>query len=165
MKFIVILILLISTNFRAQSSSNKPCAGIEYNQFDFWIGDWSVYDTKNNLIGKNKIQKIQENCALQENWVSNTSSNKGTSYNFYNKIDNSWNQVWIDNTGFSLILKGNLVDEKMVLKSKLIESEKGNYYNRITWHKNKDNSVTQVWEYVNEKGKVISEVFRGIYKK
>ncbi|QTD38824.1 hypothetical protein JL193_06080 [Polaribacter batillariae] len=165
LKLIIVLSFFFSDKFTAQSSSNKPCAGVVYNQFDFWIGDWKVYDTKGNLIGKNSILKIQENCALQENWVSNTGTNKGTSYNFYNKVDNTWNQVWIDNTGFSLILKGGLVNGKMVLKSKLIESKKGNYYNKITWSKNKDNSVTQIWEYVNENGKVLSEVFKGIYKK
>lgn len=108
---------------------------------------------------------MQNNCVMQENWESKISQSRGTSYNYYNKTDDSWNQVWVDNTGFSLVLKGNLVNGKMILKSDLIKTNKRNYINKITWSKNDEGSVTQVWEYINEQGKVISEAFRGIYKK
>ncbi|WP_440122551.1 hypothetical protein [Tenacibaculum sp. Ill] len=53
----------------------------------------------------------------------------------------------------------------MTLKSDLVKNEKGNYYNQITWTKNKDGSVTQVWNFLNEDLKKTKEVFRGIYKK
>lgn len=154
----------ISNTINAQNSKKTPCSGEKYNQFDFWEGNWNVYDTSDKLIGTNKLIKMQSNCVMQENWVSNTSSSKGTSYNYYNKADDSWNQVWVDNSGFSLVLKGKLIDGKMVLKSDLIKSKTGNYYNRVTWSKNKDNSVTQLWEYLNSDGKIISEAFKGIYK-
>lgn len=163
--FVFFISVSICNTIDAQNSSKTPCGGEKYSQFDFWVGNWNVYDVKNNLIGTNKLVKMQSNCVLQENWESKTSNNKGTSYNYYNKVDDSWNQVWVDNTGYSLVLKGNLIDGKMVLKSDLVKSKKGNYYNRVTWTKNADNSVTQVWEYINENGKVTSEAFRGIYKK
>lgn len=148
---ILFFTLIFSNNFRAQNAQKTPCSGEKYSQFDFWEGTWMVYDTKGKLLGTNKLIKMQSNCVLQENWGSKTGPNRGTSYNYYNKTDDSWNQVWIDNTGFSLVLKGNLVDGKMVLKSDIIKTEKGNYFNQITWSKNKDNSVTQIWEYRNEK--------------
>ena len=149
----------------SQNQKKAPCSGEKYSEFDFWEGSWKVYDTKDKLIGTNRLIKMQNNCVMQENWESKTSSSKGTSYNYYNRTDNSWNQIWIDNSGFSLVLKGNLVNGKMILRSELIKTEKGNYYNKITWSKNNNGSVTQVWEYENEQGKVISEAFRGIYKK
>ena len=162
---IVFLILLFSSILQAQTSKKTPCSGEKYQQFDFWVGHWNVYDTSNKLIGTNNLVKMQNNCVLQENWVAENSPSKGTSYNYYNKLDDSWNQVWIDNSGGSLVLKGKLIDGKMILKSDLIISKKGNYYNRITWTKNKDNSVTQIWETLNKDGKLVSEAFRGIYKK
>ena len=162
---LVLLMLLFSSLINGQNTKKAPCSGEKYSQFDFWIGNWNVYDTSGKLIGTNKLVKMQNNCVMQENWESKTSPSKGTSYNYYNRTDDSWNQVWVDNSGFSLVLKGKLVDGKMVLKSDLIKSKKGNFYNRVTWSKNKDNSVTQVWEYLDKNGKVISEAFRGIYKK
>lgn len=168
-RFITYLIIVfssfLSTKMIGQNVQKAPCSGEKYAQFDFWEGNWNVYDTKGKLIGTNKLIKMQSNCVMQENWESKTSPNKGTSYNYYNKVDDTWNQVWVDNSGFSLVLKGNLVDGKMILKSDLIKGKKGDFYNRVTWSKNPDGSVTQVWEYLNKEGKVISEAFRGIYKK
>ena len=168
-RVITILILMtlsiISGKMMAQNSTKTPCQEKEYQQFDFWLGNWKVYDTSNKLIGTNKIVKLPNACGMQENWTSKTSSSKGTSYNYYNKSDNSWNQVWIDNSGFSLELKGKYSGKKMILKSKLIKGEKANFHHRITWSNNLDGTVTQVWDYVSPQGKVIQEVFRGIYKK
>lgn len=169
LRFVTGVVLFLSISFSnamlSQNTKKQPCSGEKYSQFDFWEGSWTVYDTKDKVLGINKLVKMQSNCVLQENWVSKTGPNRGTSYNYYNKTDDTWNQVWIDNTGFSLVLKGKLIDGKMVLKSDIIKTKKGNYYNQVTWSKNNDNSVTQVWEYRNEKDEILSEVFRGIYKK
>ena len=166
---ILILLLLIlslfSREIKAQNNTKIPCQEKEYSQFDFWLGNWKVYDTKENLIGTNNIVKIPNACGMQENWDSKTSTSKGTSYNFYNKADNSWNQVWVDNSGFSLMLKGNYSDKKMILKSTLIKGKKSDFYHRVTWSNNSNGTVTQVWDYVSPQGKILQEVFRGIYKK
>ena len=42
---------------------------------------------------------------LQENWISNT-VNKGTSYNYFNPVDTTWNQLWLDNQG-SIVEQGS----------------------------------------------------------
>ncbi len=155
-----------STFSTANAQTQKaPCSSEKYQEFSFWVGDWNVYNTKDALIGTNKIVTMQSNCVMQENWESKTSSSKGTSYNYYNRTDNSWNQVWVDNSGYSLVLKGQLVNGAMVLKSDFVKGKQGDYYNRVTWTPNKNGSVTQVWDYLNKDGKVIQEAFRGVYKK
>ena len=162
---IVIVIVLFIQNIMAQQDEVKcQCCSEPYGFFDFWIGDWTVYDVKGNVVGNNIIEKQYDNCVLQEKWTS-TGKNRGTSYNYYNISDKTWNQLWVDNAGFSLELKGHYEEGKMILKSEIIESEKGKYYNQITWHKNADGSVTQVWDILNEKDEKIQEAFKGIYKK
>ena len=161
----VLFLLFFSINQLQSQTQNAPCNTEKHQEFNFWLGDWNVYDVKGTLIGTNKILKMQNNCVMQENWESKASSNTGTSYNYVDKVDNTWNQVWIDNSGFSLVLKGNLKDGSMILQSKLVKGQKQDYYNRVTWTPNKDGSVTQVWDYVSTRGKVIQEAFRGIYKK
>ena len=149
----------------AQNKVTKPCNSPEYSQFNFWVGNWNVYDSNDKLIGTNNVVKLTNACAIQENWVSKSSKSKGTSYNYYNKTDNSWNQLWVDNSGFSLELKGHYDKNAMILKSKLVKSKSGDFYNQITWTNNKDGSVTQVWDYLDENHQKIKEVFKGIYKK
>ena len=101
---------------------------------------------------------------LKVEWVS-TGSNKGTSTNYYNKKDDSWNQVWVDNSGFSLVLKGEFTNGKMILKSEVEQGKNERYYNQKTWTPNDDGSVTQLWEVLKTDGTLIREAFRGVYKK
>jgi len=150
----------------AQSNESCPCCSENHKAFDFWLGDWTVYNTKGEIVGTNKIVKMQEGCVLQENWKSLKSSNTGTSYNFFDLSDSTWNQIWISSTGNILKLKGNInSDGAMVLKSKLEKSSKGNYYNQIIWSKNDDGSVTQQWDILNKNNETISQAFEGIYRK
>tara|TARA_R110002073_G_scaffold279026_1_gene442974 strand:+ start:233461 stop:234006 length:546 start_codon:yes stop_codon:yes gene_type:complete len=140
------------------------CCTEAHQSFDFWIGDWTVYDSNGNILGTNSIKKEYDNCVLWEQWKS-AGINHGTSYNYYNTSDKTWNQVWIDNSGYNLTLKGNYIDGKMILKSNLLQGENGDYYNQITWNTNKDGSVLQTWEVFNKDGKKTQELFKGIYKK
>jgi len=161
--FSFLFLLLLSISGNAQENT-RPCSSENYKQFDFWVGNWEVFDAENKLIGTNNVVRTPNACAIQENWESKTSPNKGTSYNYFNNSDKKWHQVWIDNSGFILNLEGNFIDGKMVLKSGLIKNQKQNYYNRISWYK-ENNNVIQIWDYIDEEEKVIQQVFKGIYKK
>ncbi|NNC70832.1 MAG: hypothetical protein HKN90_08440, partial [Flavobacteriaceae bacterium] len=143
-----------------------PCCTEAHNEFDFWLGEWTVYNTQEQVVGTNKISKVKaySNCVIREEWTSK-GSNKGTSYNYYNLGDNTWNQVWIDNSGFSLTLKGNRIGNQMILKSDLLDGKNGKYYNQITWQLNEDETVTQTWIIFNKEEKLIQQAFKGIYKK
>ena len=145
--------------------NNVGCNYNQSNQFDFWVGNWNVYDTLGNKLGENRIEKQYENCVVQENWISST-LNKGTSYNYFNPIDSSWNQLWLDNQGSILKLKGSFKNKKMVLKSELIPGQKvAFYYNQISWSKNADGSVNQVWQILDEHDNLMQLAFFGVYKR
>ena len=167
--FIVLALVLLShmTSQAQDSNTSKcPCCTEAHQAFDFWLGDWTVYGEDGKVLGKNIILKDPNysNCVITEAW-SGTGISRGTSYNYFNRSDKTWNQVWIDNSGFSLTLKGNRVGNSMVLKSELVTGQKGKYYNQITWQLNEDESVTQTWELFDEQGKMIQQAFKGIYKK
>jgi len=162
---IIIALVILGQDLIAQQEPIQcPCCSESYSSFDFWIGEWTVYDVTGKEVGKNTIEKQYDNCVLQEKWISST-NNRGTSYNYYDTKDKTWNQVWVDNSGFSLVLKGNYDNGKMILKSQLLDGKKGKYYNQITWVKNDDGSVTQIWDIFNNNNEKLQEAFKGIYKK
>lgn len=164
--YLLFIVLFITPSSIFSQSKNKiPCSTKEYKQFDFWIGNWNVYNTKGKLIGTNNVVRMPNACTIQENWSSTTSPSKGTSYNYYDAKDSSWNQLWIDNVGGNLKLKGKLIGKNMVLKGALIKGKKREFYNQITFFNNNDGTVTQLWELLDKNGKVFNELFRGIYKK
>lgn len=161
----VLFLLSLMVSAMSYAQNNTGCNYLQSNQFDFWVGNWNVYDTLGNKVGENRIEKQYENCVLQENWISST-VNKGTSYNYFNPVDTTWNQLWLDNQGSILNLKGSFKNNKMVLKSELIPGQKvAFYYNQISWSKNTDGSVNQVWEIFDEKDNFLQLAFFGVYRR
>lgn len=144
--------------------SNCACCTTAHAQFDFWEGDWEVFNVQNEKIGENLINKLEENCILNENWKS-LRGDSGKSYNYYDPSDDTWNQLWISNSGNILKLKGSASNDKMIMRSELSKGEKGYYYNQITWTQNEDGSVTQLWEIYDPEGNLLSSAFEGIYRK
>lgn len=168
MKRITLFVFFISIftyTMHAQDTKKAPCSTEEYKQFDFWVGIWDVYDTKDKLIGTNSVVQMPNACTIQENWESKVGPSKGTSYNYYDVKDNSWNQLWIDNVGGILKLKGKLVGKNMILKSEITKGKNGDIYNQITFFNNTDGTVTQLWEVLDKNHKVLQELFRGKYIK
>lgn len=166
MKFPLILIIffLFSSKVRGQQSAIPcPCCTENHRQFNFWIGEWEVFNLQGQKMGESNITSIQDSCVIVENWSS--SRETGTSYNYFDKKDNTWNQVYIGNNGNSTTLKGNFTDYKMVLKSALVQGPKGNHlYNRITWEKHNDGTVSQIWDQLDNRDHLLQTVFYGIYK-
>lgn len=161
--YIAIVFLLCSQ----QSSAQTPCVCCTKNHkaFDFWVGEWIVYDTIGNKIGENSIQKLEDQCLLNEHWKS-VQGSTGSSYNYYNTTDSTWNQVWVDNKGGNLVLKGHASTNQMILKSEFHKGPTGNIYcNRITWTLNSDSSVTQRWDIADENDHLLSVAFIGVYRK
>jgi hypothetical protein len=146
------------------SQEDCACCTKQHHQFDFWVGDWEVFNDKGDKMGENLVEKLEDNCILNENWTG-TKGGSGKSYNYYDPSDETWNQLWISNTGNILKLKGKASENMMVLKSEPVTGEKGDYYNQISWTKNEDGSVTQLWEIYDLQGKPLSDAFKGTYRK
>lgn len=162
--FIALPFLILCASAQ-QTATPCACCGNEYQQFDFWLGDWVVY-SKGKMAGFNKITKIQDGCIIRENWKSVGSSYTGTSYNFYDKVAGKWKQRWIDNQGSVLELSGSFEGNQMILQSKeMMDAEGKKVINRITWTNNADGTVGQKWEASEDGGITYSEIFNGLYRK
>jgi len=163
-KVLLFLTIMISMQVHAQK---KPCVCCTENHqaFDFWVGTWDVTNTDGSKAGKNIITKIEGECVLRENWTSAKANYTGTSYNFYNAQKMQWEQIWVDNQGGNLHLKGNRVGNQMILQSDEVTSPKGQkYVNRVTWTLNENGSVRQHWETSPDQ-KTWKTVFDGLYVK
>jgi len=158
------IVMIITTNISLAQIDCLCCTDF-HKQFDFWVGEWMVYDTAGTKLGENNIVKLGDNCILNEHWKGAKGST-GRSYNYFDLSDSTWNQVWIDNQGGNLVLKGKAEENKMILQSKLIKGKKVDWYrNRITWTNNEDESVTQFWEILDKNGNQLAVAFKGIYKR
>ena len=164
MKTIITLILLINAAVTYTQSNTCACCGEEYKKFDFWSGNWQV-SSNDQFAGTNNIYYIQDSCILLENWVG-AAGTTGTSMNYFNKVDSTWNQLWIDNQGNKLQLNGQFNGESMVLISEpTVNKQNQIIINKITWTPLEDGTVRQLWEATRDGGKQWQIIFDGIYSK
>ena len=162
---IIILTFIFSITSMAQNNQKCNCCTEKHSEFDFWIGKWEVTNPDGTKAGSNVIDKIQDNCILRENWTSAKGKYTGTSSNFFNSKANQWEQIWIDNQGGTLHLKGNRKGNQMIMQTDEEKNEEGkSFFHRITWTLNEDESVRQYWETITNT-KEISVAFDGLYKK
>ncbi|MDH5609914.1 MAG: hypothetical protein OEY56_10570 [Cyclobacteriaceae bacterium] len=160
---LAILLILYSAFLAAQATG--PCSSGLHRQFDFWIGDWNVYDTLGNPVGESRIEYLEDGCVLGERWIGRQGYT-GRSLNYVSGKDTAWHQLWVDNQGGQLQLSGGIRANTMVLESNWqVSADQARYRDRICWWQVGDGSVVQLWERLDDKGGVIIEVFRGIYRK
>lgn len=144
--------------FTCISYAQKPCeSNPKYNEFDFWIGEWQVYDLKGNLAGSSKISKILDNCVILEEWTSGTPPQglvfSGKSFNSYNATNNQWQQNWVDNTGGSNeYLTGNFENKAMHFISRPFKNGNNNSIRKITFYNLENGNVRQLGEISNDDG-------------
>lgn len=164
-KIILALVFLVVFQPLVTAQDNCNCCTEQHKEFDFWLGSWNLVKPDGTIAGTNKIVKQQGNCIIRENFKSAKSQYTGTSINFYNTKSKQWEQIWTDNSGKILHLKGNRTGNKMILRSDDEEDRNGNqFYFQVTWTLNKAGSVRQYYEKVDNNGNH-SVVFDGLYKK
>jgi hypothetical protein len=145
----------------AQNQGQSPCASPKAHEFDFWIGNWTVYQNgTDKIVGYNNIVAVADGCGIQENWKDVTGSSIGTSLNKFAFRKGKWQQFWIDNSGLTLELEGNFSADKMIMMG-----QTGDTMEKITWFKNADGTVRQLWEQSKDKGTTWTVSFDGLYKK
>ncbi len=159
--------LYAQENDQAATLSVAPpppnCESEKYREFDFWIGEWTVYSGE-NIVGHNIIERMFDKCVLTEHWKGAQGS-EGKSYNIYDRGYDRWHQTWVDASGNLLELDGAFTDGKMILSGKRPRQDgSSEAMHKISWTPNEDGTVRQHWQ-VNRDGENWTTVFDGLYKK
>lgn len=149
----------------AQTPAPPPaCTSAQHHQFDFWLGEWEVFNPAGKQVGQSRIDSISKGCALLENWLGQGGLD-GKSLNIFDAKDGQWHQSWVDSSGSRLELAGSFANGAMVLQgSAPVPGKPGAMVTqRITWSVNADASVRQLWESSQDGGKTWVVAFDGKY--
>lgn len=151
-----------ATSAAEAAAPPAPCADPASRQFDFWVGDWDVFDPAGKQVGTNHIALVY-GCVLHESWKT-PRGYEGQSLNRYDADRGLWHQTWVDNQGTLLLLEGGLKDGAMVLSDGSTPGRKpGAPLNEIRWTRNDDGSVRQHWQSSADGGKTWKTAFDGKY--
>ncbi len=159
-----LVLAILPAGGHAQPAKPKPCSSQHYRQFDFWLGQWQVFDPKGKLVGHSHIQSIVNGCGISEAWTG-AKGYQGVSYNFYDNKRQLWHQTWIGGGGGALYLDGGLEDKRMVLQGKDSDKDGKPLLQKISWTPLEDGRVKQHWQTSKDEGKTWSDAFVGYYQK
>jgi len=155
-------IAAIAATTPAAQAPTAPCGAAEYRQFDFWIGEWDVFDRDGSKAGHNRVESIEGGCGVQENWTS-TGGGTGRSINAYSPGDRQWHQYWLGSGGGILDLAGTFANDTLTLGGTSYGAGGARIDNRLQFTKNGDGTVRQFWQQSRDGGRTWSVAFDGKY--
>jgi hypothetical protein len=165
-KYTLLFVVLFSLmQIPLGSVAQSPCSGTAFRHFDFWIGQWDVYNVNGKKAGDSKITLILDSCVIFEEWTSASKTQgvtyAGKSFSKYNWQTKQWQQTWVDNVGGSTeFLKGSYDNNKILFETNpfpfskdTVAIRKLTFYNlgtsRVRQHGeiSKNNGISWVTEY------------------
>jgi tetratricopeptide (TPR) repeat protein len=147
----------------------NPCmSDPKSREFDFWVGDWDVFDTKTGVkAGTNTITIVSGGCMLLENWMDVTQTNAGTSINYINTETGKWEQIYKDN-GKGMPVKytdGEYINGTMKFAVATKDSNGKMQAGRFVFEKKRADEVRQYQEMTSDDGKTWNMLFDLTYKR
>lgn len=133
------------------------CETPQHHQFDFWLGEWQVFDAATNqLVAFDRIEKLYEGCIVQQsmNFVTDLYRRPGATYRLagisVNRYDGeAWMEMWADNQWGAIALRGAPeAGAAMVLKT-ITPSRHRDL--KIVWEQHAEGSV-RILQYVAPAG-------------
>jgi hypothetical protein len=95
--------------------SARWCVAAAYRQFDFWVGDWDVFDVGSSIpVAHARIDPILDGCVLREDYQG-TDGQKGQSFTIYDAARRVWHQSWVTNRGELLEIEGKIENGEIIL--------------------------------------------------
>ena len=145
---------------------NYGCPGSEYQQFKFWVGEWTVTTTNGGKpAGSSKIEVLAKGCIVFESWKS-VSGGDGHSINVYDQADGKWHQTWVDATGDQVHYIGGWQNGKMEFRADDVATpQKQPVVLTMTFEPRADGTVRQSGTQSTDGGKTFQPAFDLIYTK
>lgn len=156
-------------NVISKATSNAyPCQTNPQNhEFDFWVGDWNVFQTGMDYqVGKQKIEKVSGGCIVLENWTATSVPGEGKSMNFISPKTGKWEQVWMGSGGVYLnYYNGEYKDGAMCYEGDGVDKAGKKLLFHLIYFNLSKESLRQLLERSDDEGKTWTSVYDFTYKR
>jgi len=99
---------------RGPGAQDTACTNSALQRFGYWEGEWVVKDARGTVIGTNSVTRALGGCAYHEHWASRKGE-LGESFTTYDRLADTWHELYIGSGGYVLALKGAFVGDTLVL--------------------------------------------------
>ncbi len=127
------------------------------------MGDWNV-TVSGHQAGTNLVTLEEDGCVIHEHWKG-ARGETGQSFNYYDRADAKWHQMWVSNTGNVLSLAGTYEKGTLTLRGARDEIGGRHLVHRLSFHANADRTVRQLWETSSDSGSTWAVAFDGLYRR
>ena len=144
----------VTPTLAALAAPTHACSGKLYEGFDFWLGEWNVFDKHGGAqVGQSRVEKINNGCAVRETWLPRQGRHGG-SLNAPDLITGRWHQYWTDSSGGRVDLEGGLYHGALVLVGpwQRVNGSDQNALLRISYTRLDADSVRQLAEFSSDEG-------------
>lgn len=152
----------------AKARSNAfPCLDDpRHHEFDFWLGEWTVYQTGTNYeVGRQRIEKGSGGCLVLENWTATSTPGEGKSMNFI-AATGKWEQVWMGSGGAYLhYYNGEYRDGVMRYEGDGLDKQGKKILFHLSYFNLGSNSLRQLLESSSDDGKTWTTLYDFTYKR
>ncbi len=140
-----------------------PIAAEKFREFDFWVGEWDVFNPAGVKVGSNVITSAENGRVLIENWT-NTGGGTGMSINYFDPETRKWKQTWVDQTAVTHYA-GEFADGVMRFEGTHAATTGGLTKMIMEFTPNEDRSVRQYIRQSTDGGETWTVYFDGKYVK
>ena len=149
------------------SQRPAPCTSEGHAQFDFFVGDWDVYQNgTDRQVATSKWERLYNGCGVRENWMP-LQGGAGGSLNAYDPATGQWHQTWIGSGGGGHIeFTGGLTEGGVVLTGYWPGSGPNgeNGLTRMTYSRAGEGAVRQHGEFSADHGVTWVTTFDLLYR-
>jgi hypothetical protein len=133
------------------------CDTPQHHQFDFWLGDWQVFDASTDkLVAFDRVEKHSEGCIVEQNmtFVTDMYRRPGASYRLsgmsINRYDGEeWLELWADNQWGAIAMRGSPDSNGAMVLKTITPSRHRDL--KIVWENHADGTV-RILQYVAPTG-------------
>jgi hypothetical protein len=153
----LIAILLIVASVQVFAQQPRPCSDEpRTHDFDFWIGEWDVYQTgTKTIVGHSIVQSISGGCGLLENWTA-TNGGSGKSINYYNSANGKWEQDWIGSGGGAQRYLNGVYEDSVMHFTYETTAKNKTVSGNFKFYNIDKNTVRQYQDMNNDDGKTVT---------
>lgn len=129
-----------------RATPGQVCTGPRYREFDFWLGEWDVFNPEGAPVGFNSITSELDGCVVAEHWVG-IGGIPGRSINTFDAETEQWHQTWVSATfNQHLRMAGGLDEQARMVLAGQREAVNGGFtlFNEFTWTQLDPDRVEQV---------------------
>lgn len=146
--------------------AQAPCEGAKHHELDFWVGEWEVFNTADNVqYATSRIESILGGCVISENYESPKAPGgaySGKSYSSFDRKDGLWHQFYVDTNGNATWFSGGLEESGALTMT--AQGPKGSL-RKMSYVPQQDGSVRQIAVISTDGGKTWAPGYDYTYRR